>query len=240
MESEPENQDEIFERWLPGYQARSSEVAAALGELFQAAMSLSEFDETASTLDISGPREFLKGQRDKLSYRILFFIYSSQFDETVESRVLDSEEKKATLSKELTPDEILTRKVSRLELAFKSLALSADVLANHYTVALSANENLRELPLVWDVPAEDESKTGFSPDLMWQMTFRFLCEISHAIIAYGGFSTSFFDELAYTRNEPHLGSRLLWLDQDLQLYFPDKDDETWRLTEIAAVLGSIE
>ena len=240
MENVSENQDEIFKRWLPGYQARADKVAAALGELFQAAMKLSEYNKNDSALHLSKSLEFLKEQRDGFPYRVLYFVYSSQFDKAVESQVLDSEEKKALLSKELTPEEILNRKASRLELAFKSLALTADVVANHYTAALSAHEGLLKLPLVWDVPAEDESKTGYSPDLMWQMTFRFLCEISHAIIAYGGFSPSFFDELGYIRNERHLSSRLLWLDQDLQLFFPDKDDETWCLTEIATVLGSIE
>jgi hypothetical protein len=240
MEILNNNQDEMIERWLSDYQARSERVAAALGELFQEAYKLSEFNKDDNTLHISKPREFLKEQRNGFPYSILYFVYSSQFDEAVESRILDSEDKKAILSNDLTPKEILARKASRLELAFKSLAHKADVVVNHYTVALSAHEGLREFPLVWEVPAEDESKTGFSPNLMWQMTFRFLCEISHAIIAYGGYSSSFFDELTYIRNETYLSNRLLWLDQDLRLYFPEKVDETWPLSEIGAVLNSIE
>jgi hypothetical protein len=234
-----ETRVEVLKRWLPDYQARAATVAGSLGELFQAAMDLGEFDKTESVLHITKPREFLKEQRDKVPYRVLYFIYSSQFDKAIEAHVVDSVEKKAMLSQELTPEEILVRKASLLVRAFKSLAHDADVQADHYTVCLSAHEALREFPLVWDVPAEDESKTGFSPDLMWQMTFRFLCEIAHAIVAYGGFSSSFFDELGYIRNEPYLSNRTLWMDQDFRLYFPDHDETTWDLPEIATVLGKI-
>jgi len=240
LEGESENQSEVFERWLLDYQARTDTVAAALGELFQAATKLSVFDKADNSLKISKSREFLKEQRSEFPFRILFFIYSSQFDEAVESRILDSEEIKESLPEDLTPEDILTRKASRLEQSFKSLVCAADKLASHYTVALSANESLLEIPLVWEVPAEDESKTGFPSDYMWQMNFRFLCDISHAIIAYGGYSSAFFEELTYIRNEPYLSSRLLWLDQNRRLFFPDKDDETWPLTDIAEVLGRIE
>lgn len=240
MEAEPENQAEVFERWLSDYRVRTDTVAEALGELFQAAMKLSVFDKTNNSLKISKCREFLKEKRAEFPFPILFFIYSSQFDEAVESQIVDSEEIQATLSEDLTPEEILTRKASGLEPNFKALTLGADMLAGHYTVALSANESLRKMPLVWEVPAEDESKTGFSSDYMWQMNFCFLCEISHVIIAYGGYSSAFFEELTYIRKEPDLSSRLLWLDQNRRLFFPDKDEETWPLTDIAEVLGRIE
>ena len=78
-----ETPDEIFRRWLPGYQARAATVAGSLGELFQAAMDLGEFDKTESVLHIAKPREFLKEQREKLPYRVLYFIYSSQFDQAI-------------------------------------------------------------------------------------------------------------------------------------------------------------
>jgi hypothetical protein len=235
-----EAETEIFERWLPDYRGRAEAVSAALSELFQQAMKHWVSDDSGKKLIVSKSREFLKAKRAELPYRILFFIYSSQFDEDVEARILDSEESRAGLSGDLTPQEILARKASLLESNFKALTLGADALAGCYTVALSANESLRELPLVWEVPAEDETKTGFPSDYMWQMTFRFLCEVAHAIVAYGGYSAAFFDELAYIRNEPDLAKRLLWLDQDRRLFFPDRDEETWPLTEIGEVLQKLE
>lgn len=240
MPTDSEDQAEVLERWLEDYGGRADEAAAALGDLFRAAKKHWVFDEADNSLKISASREYLREQRAELPFRVLFFLYSSQFDKVVESQILDSAETRATLPQDLTPQQILDRKASLLESNFKALARSADVRAGHYTVALSANESLRELPLVWEVPVEDESKTGFPADYMWQMTFRFLCEISHALIAYGGYSAAFFEELIYIRNEPELSSRLLWLDQERRLYFPENDEETWPLTDIAEVLGKID
>ena len=72
------------------------------------------------------------------------------------------------------------------------------------------------------------------------MNFRFLCEISQAIIAYGGYTQSFFDEIVYIRNRPDLNKRTLWLDQDMLLYFPDDMEKTWGLDQIAEVLEGLK
>jgi hypothetical protein len=127
--------------------------------------------------------------------------------EGVEEQILRSDESRAEVSGSLTPREILSRKAQLLEPNFKQLVHDAHVLADHYTVALSANERLRTIPLVWPVPAEAESRTGFSPDHMWQATFYFLCEISRAIVAYGGYSAAFWDEFTFIRREPDLSRR---------------------------------
>lgn len=230
---------EAFERWLPTYRERADTVAAALGALFQEAMTHWVSDESGTGLDITRSRQFLKEKRPRFPHRILFFTYSSQFDEAVESEILDSDEKRAGFSESPTPRQILSRKAELLEPNFKQLIHDADVRVGHYTVALSANERLRELPLVWQVPAEPESKTGFPSDYMWHATFYFLCEISHAIIAYGGYSPAFWNEFAYIQNEPDLAARLLWLDQNGALFFPEREQETWPLSEIAKALDKI-
>ena len=230
---------QAFERWLPTYRDGADAVAAALGQLFQEAMTHWTFDESGKNLDITGSREFLKRKRSDFPHRILFFLYSSQFDEDVEASVLDSDEKRAEVSDSLTPREILSRKAQLLEPNFKQLVHDAHVLADHYTVALSANERLRTIPLVWETPAEAESKTGSSPDDMWHTPFYFLCEISRAIVAYGGYSAAFWDEFTFIRREPHLSTRLLWLDQNGELFLPDRQEETWPLSEIANVLNKV-
>jgi hypothetical protein len=89
----------------------------------------------------------------------------------VESEILDSRESQSAFSDSLRPRDILSRKAELLEKNFKQLIHSAHVEAGHYTVALSANESLRESPLVWEVPSEDEAKTGFSRDYMWHINF---------------------------------------------------------------------
>jgi hypothetical protein len=230
---------EVFERWLPTYSERADTVAAALGELFQEAMTHWVFDKAGKSIDITKSREFLRQKRVEFPHRILFFTYSSQFDEAVESKILYSDAGRPQLSDSLTPREILSRKADLLEPNFKQLLHDAHVLADHYTVALSANERLRKLPLVWEVPAEAESETGFPPDYMWHATFYFLCEISQAIIAYGGYSSAFYDEFTYIQKEPALRARFLWLDQNGELFFPDRDQQTWPLSEIANVLSKI-
>lgn len=230
--------DEAFERWLPTYRESADPVAVALGDLFQQAMShwVSETTDTGTSINITASREFLRERRAQFPHRILFFTYSSQFDESVEAEILDSPESRAPFSGSLTPKEILSRKATLLKPNFKQLVHDAHVLAGHYTVALSADEGLLQLPLVWQVPAEEEGKTGFHQDDMWHMTFLFLCEISQAIVAYGGYSGAFFDELTYIQREPRLSARLLWLDQNGRLCFPERDEEAWPLTEIASVL----
>lgn len=230
---------EAFERWLPTYRDGADAVAADLSRLFQEALTYWDFDQSSQTLDITRSREFLKGKRAGFPHRILFFLYSSQFDEVIESSILDSDEKRAEAAGSLTPREILSRKARLLEPNFKQLVHDGFTLAGHYTVALSANERLHSIPLVWQVPAEPESKTGFGPDHMWHATFYFLCEISRAIVAYGGYSTAFWDEFTYIRREPDLSARLLWLDQNGELFFPDREQETWPSSEIAKVLDTI-
>ena len=230
---------ELFERWLPAYREGADAVAADLGHLFQEAMTYWDYDQSSQSLGITRSREFLKGKRAEFPHRIVLFLYSSQFDEGVEGEILGSDESRAEVSGSLTPREILSRKAQLLEPNFKQLVHDAHVLADHYTVALSANERLRTIPLVWETPAEAESKTGFSPDYMWQAPFYFLCEISRAIVAYGGYSKSFRNEITYVRGEPDLSARLLWLDQNGELFFPDRQEETWPLSEIANVIARV-
>ncbi len=234
----PEGVEEPFGRWLSSYETRAEEVAAALGALFQASLDLADFDEVDKSFDFGRSKQFLRKERDDLPFRILLFTYSSRFDETVEGRVIDSEEKKATLAAEgVTAQEVFAEKLEYLEEALRNLVFCADALANHYTVVLATDQRFRGLPLVWDVPAEDESKTGYPRDAMWHVNFLFLCEISRAIIAYGGLSPSFFEEYRYIRGEPQLKGRLLWLDQDSHLFFPDRPEERWHLKEIGTVLS---
>jgi hypothetical protein len=229
-----------FESWLPAYREGAVPVAAALGDVFQQALTRGVTDEPGTSIEIAQSREFLRTKRSEFPHRILFFIYSSQFDNVVESEIIDTEERRAAFADSLQPVQILSRKLALLEPNFKQLIYHAHIEADCYTVALSANTRLCELPLVWTVPAEDEAKTGFPSDRMWHTTFMFLCEISEAIIAYGGFSSSFFDELQFIRRDRALVGRLLWLDQNGELFFPDRDQETWRARDIAKVLHRIE
>ena len=230
---------EAFERWLPTYRDGADAVAADLGRLFQEALTYCDLDQSSQTLNIVRARKFLKGKRAEFPHRIVLFLYSSQFDEVVEGQILGSDESRAEVSGSLTPREILSRKAQLLEPNFRQLLHDAHDLADHYTVALSANERLRTIPLVWETPAEAESKAGSSPDDMWHTPFYFLCEISRAIVAYGGYSAAFWEEFSFIRREPHLLARLLWLDQDGELFFPDRQQDSWPLCEIANVLTKV-
>jgi hypothetical protein len=58
-----------------------------------------------------------------MTHRILFFLYSSQFDEVIEAHILDSDDKRAGVSDSLTPREILSRKAQLLEPNFKQLVV---------------------------------------------------------------------------------------------------------------------
>jgi competence CoiA-like predicted nuclease len=227
-----------FEGWLTRYREGAAPVEAALRELFQQAMT--HWVNNESGIEITESREFLRKKRSEFLHRILFFTYSSRFDKAVESEILDTEESRAPFAESLQPIDILSRKAELLEPNFKRFIHHAHVEGNYYTVALSANTRLCQLPLVWTVPAEDEAKTGFPSDFMWQATFMFLCEISQAIVAYGGFSSAFWNELQFIRRERALVDRLLWLDQNGRLFFPDRDQETWPMSDIAKVLKRIK
>lgn len=228
-----------FEGWLAGYRERAAPVAAALSDLFQQAMTHWAKDESGTSIEITKSREFLRKKRSEFPHRILLFTYSSQFDKAVESQILDTEESRAPFAESLQPIDILSRKAALLEPNFKRFIHHAHVEGDYYTAALSANTRLCQLPLVWTVPAEDEAKTGFRSDYMWQTTFIFLCEISQAIVAYGGFSPAFWDELQFIRRDRSLVDRLLWLDQNGQLFFAERDQETWPVSDIAKVVQRI-
>ncbi len=113
MTNSTNDASEVFARWLPDYELRADQVAAALGRLFQEAMQLAEFDEADNTLDVTKPREFLMEQRGQFPYRILFLIYSSRFDELVEAEIINSPESQAALPEGMTVQEILAHKVSQ-------------------------------------------------------------------------------------------------------------------------------
>src|SRR4030095_8737874 len=135
---------ELFERWLPTYREGADAVAADLGHLFQEAMTYWDYDQSSQSLVFARSLEFLKGKRAEFPHRIVLFLYSSQFDEGVEGEILGSESW-AEVSGSLTLREILSRKAQLLEPNFKQLVHDAQVLAGHYTVALSANERLRTI-----------------------------------------------------------------------------------------------
>src|SRR5262245_6872585 len=116
---------EAFERWLPGYRDSAATVAAALGDLFQEAMTHWVHDSTGTSIDITKSREFLKAKRSEFPHRILFFLYSSEFDEDVESEILDSDESRAEAYSSGPPREILSQKAELLEPNFKQLIHAA-------------------------------------------------------------------------------------------------------------------
>lgn len=247
MQFEDSKQQEKYGLWLNNYLERSDEVTTQLGQFFHTALSLMEKTDD-NALDFSKCLDYIKTHRDEFPYRLIYVLYSSRFDKEFEKDIIDTPEKREAFMEEywsnsetgLTPEELMQRKVELLDEAFQRLSLTADVLAGHYTVMLSDHPELQKYPLVWDLPLEDEAVTGYSPDLFWQMNFRFLCEISQAIIAYGGYTKSFFDEIVYIRNRPDLDERTLWLDQDMRLYFPDNMEKTWGLDQIAEVLESLK
>jgi hypothetical protein len=226
-----------MQRWLADYRPRADIVRAELSALLLAAQQRWQYDDATSHLDILPSRLFLREQRAVFPHPIVLFLYSSQFDGDVEAEVLDSDALRVPFAHGPSPEEILSRKAAMLEGNFRALALCADLQAGHYTVALSSNEKLHELPLVWEVPTLDEGETGVPHDAMWQTTFVFLCEMAHAIVAYGGYSSHFFDELTYINRDPHLRPRLLWMDQERQLMFPD---DVERGVERAWPIGAIE
>lgn len=244
MEFEDKTQQEKFDYWLEDYLQRSQDAAGALGDIFMKAMELSLSHGQDNVMHKNKSLEFLKAKREEFPFKIIYFLYSSRFDKTVESEVFDTEDKRAAFdadyNSEITPEQLMQRKVSLLDRAFNALSLMADVISGHYTVVLSDHQMLRKFPLAWEFETEEESQTGFSADLMWQTNFQYLCELADAIVAYGGVSSSFLDELTYISNRPDLDKRLLWLDQDLKLCFPKDPDTSWGLNEIDTVLKKIE
>jgi hypothetical protein len=232
--------DEIFERWLTGYVPRAEVVERDLGALFQEAMCHEVPGAITANQGVTTSLHFLRERRETLPHPILLFIYSSQFDLQLADELLDPAAVKAAIPEGLTAQEVFDRKAEKLERVFKAFVLSADVAAQHYVAALMASGKAPELPLVWQVPAEDEAKTGFPSNAMWWTTFQFLCEVARAIVIYGGFTRHLFDELQYVRGTPHLRGRVLWLDQDMNLFFPDRLDEQWSVKDLRALLEKVE
>jgi len=234
-----EEANEIYARWQPAYIKRAAEVERAIGELFMKAFDQEKPGALTKNQGVTTSLEFLKEQRNIFPHDIVLFLYSSRYDQKAMVELLDHETVKAALSDDLTPGEIFERKAARLDKNFRLFTLLVDSLAQHYVLALMGGYGRPNFPLVWELPVENTVEAGYSTDIMWWINFQYACELSRAIVDYGGFTRPHFDELTYIRGHEHLNRKLLWLDQDLNLQFPDNLDESWPPDEIAKVLNSL-
>jgi hypothetical protein len=239
MRSESDAIADLDAAWLADYGRRAHVVEHELAMMFQKALARevpAEIDmirrKTASIL-------YLRRRRRTFAHRIVLFTYSSRFDSAVADRLLDPQTVKAALPEGLSAQAMFERKSANLEMAFRTLVRIADTGAQHHVAALMSREAGSGLPLVWDVPAQDPAETGFPRDAMWWLTFQYLCEISSAIVAYGGFTQLMIDELSHIHGNPRLGRKLLWLDGNLNLFFPRNDEQHWPLDRLPELLTKI-
>jgi hypothetical protein len=239
MADDREDTDQVYERWERDYIPRAEAVGDDVAALCQRAFDPERLESAEPGTLIDQAVQFVREQRQTFPHTIILFIYASRYDPVVAGELLDPAVTQATLPEGVTQEAIFGRKAAKLDQVFKAFALIADQTAHHYVAALMAGTDVPQLPLVWEVPTPDEATTGYPRDLMWWSTFRCLCELAQAIVAYGGLTEALFDELSYIRQTPHLKKRLLWLDVDANLFFPDRDDEQWPLVELPAVLQRI-
>ncbi|MHA2402333.1 MAG: hypothetical protein ACXADH_05015 [Candidatus Kariarchaeaceae archaeon] len=232
--------NKLYARWLPAYVKRAAEVEGAIGDLFTKAFEQEKPGDLTKNQGVTTSLEYLKEQRKIFPHAIILFLYSSRYDQKTMDELLDQETVKAALPDDLTPREIFERKAARLDKNFTLFTLLADSLAYHYVLALMGGDDRPDLPLVWELPVKDEKETGYSPHAMWWINFQYACEVSRAIVDYGGFTDPHSNELIYIRGHQHLSRKLLWLDQDLNLFFPDNPDESWAPDEIGKVLNSLQ
>jgi len=228
----------IVDRWRPEYVERAAHVESELTQLFQEAVTTEEPHDLLEHGGVSKSLPYIAMRSEEFEHRIVLFLYSEQFDDKFAGTILSPDE--PYRAGDPTPRAVFERKVARLGKIFEPFVLLTDSLTRHYVAALMQGRHGSELPLIWDVPTPAEEETGVSDFAMWWTSFQYLCEISKAIFAYGGFSQEFSNELAYVCGKTHLRRRLLWLTQDLDMYFPDNDTVTWPATDMATVLAEIE
>jgi len=229
---------EIMNRWRPAYVERASALEADLAQLFQDAITKETPGDLTKHGGVSSSLTYLRSRAKEREDQLVLFLYSGHFDPEVASDLLNPD--KPYRVGDPTPREIFEHKISRLQEVFEPFVLLTDTLAGHFVAALMQGRHGSDLPLIWDVPTYDEAETGYSPHALWWTSFQYLCEISTAIFAYGGYSREFRHELNYVVGRPHLKRRLLWLDQDLNMYFPDDDTVTWPGNEVAEALAEAQ
>jgi hypothetical protein len=238
MADDREDTDQVYERWERDYIPRAKAVGADVSALFARAFD-SKLPESARQDEVVEEAvEYVRAQRAAFPHQIVLFIYSSRFDPEVAKELLDPAVTKASLPVNVTEEELFAHKANNLKDVFKTVALWADHATGHYVTALMAAADAPGLPLVWEAPTPDAS-TGVTRDMMWWATFRCLCELARAIVAYGGVTPALFTELSHVLQTPHLEKRLVWLDVNQNLFFPDRIDEKWPLVELPAVLQKI-
>lgn len=240
MEQGGDETDRIYERWLPDYTQRAQGVERELATLLGEAFGSERPGALLKNQGVTTSLQFLRKRRNAFPHPIVLFIYSSRFDRQVSEQLLDPAVTKAALPEGVTAQNLFDHKAEKLDGVFKAFVLCADVIAHHFVAALRSSGEGPRLPLVWEVPSEDEQKTGFSRDAMWWVNFQYLCEVARAVVAYGGLTQHLFAELSYIRRKRHLNKRLLWLDLNLNLFFPDRVEEQWPLQELPVLLERIE
>jgi len=232
----PESNNLVDERWRSDYAQRAQAVGYDLAALFQSAFDPERLRGVRGKQIVSKAVQFVRKQRKAFPHPIVLFIYSSRFDAEVAKDLLDPEVTKAALPEGVTEKHLFDDKAKNLERVFEAVTYCADQSAHHFVAAMMEAGEVPQLPLVWQVPKPDEAATGFPSEMMWWATFQCLCEVSRAIVAYGGLTRALFTELSYIRQTPRLEKRLVWLDVNLNLFFPDRVEEQWPLRELPTVI----
>lgn len=230
--------DQIDRSLLEEYKPRAERVNSELNQLFEKAMShgtdsLDLFEMMAPSL------EFLRRKRKALPYRIVLFLYASQFDPEVRRGMIDGSEPEQSPG-DPSPVQVLTRKVELLDSAFFGLLSEIAARPDHYVAALMKEPDKLEIPLIWRTPEIRYEEDGNPKDVAWVHPLAFLCEISSAIVTYGGFSRGFILEKGYLDQNQHLGKRAVWMYQDLTLRrMGEEDGRIWHLSEIETLLDDL-
>lgn len=227
--------------WLAAYAERATVVERELGAMFQKALTREVPAEIGTFRHTTASIRYLQRRRRTFPHRIVLLVYSSRFDPAFAADTLDAQKLTGSTIDGLPVHEAFARKSAVLAPSLHALIRAADQGAGHYVAALMSGPESPGLPLIWDVPAHDEAKTGFPRDAMWWLTFQYLCEISRAIVAYVGLTPLMLEELRHIRQNRRLARRLVCLDGKLNLYFPDDaEDRQWPLDQLPAVLQRIE
>ena len=227
--------------WLAAYAERAAVVERELGAMFQKALTREVPEEIGTFRRTTASIRYLQRRRRTFPHRIVLLVYSSRFDPAFAADTLDAQHLADARIDGLPAHEAFARKSAALAPALHALVRAADLGAGHYVAALMSEPESVRLPLIWDVPAEDEAKAGFPRDAMWWLTFQYLCEIARMIVAYVGLTPLMLEELRHIRQNRRLARRLVCLDGKLNLYFPDDaEDRQWPLDQLPAVLQRIE
>lgn len=231
--------DEHYRQWLPGYVEAARDVQIRLSELFQDAIAREKPGDIYANQGVTTSLDFLRDAAADFPHPLILFLYSNRFDPEVERAVTEASGTTPELPDGLTPAEILRRKVEVFPDLFKAFAMITNSLTAHFVCALMSEDQNPGLPLVWEVPVADERETGYSADALWYVSFQYLCEVARCIVAYGGMSRPFYDELDYIAGRAHLRERLYWLDQEGRLFSPQNEARTWSMAEIGDLLDEL-